>query len=143
MADLVLYDATCGICTSFRDFARERAPDGALDFQPLGSAAHRARVSAELQAEAPDTVIVVTDAGEELTRGAAVRRVLSGLGAPWSWLARTLALLPDGRRAVQDEHHRQLIHGAAEGELGQGAHHGSGGGGGFGQAACLFVILEG
>lgn len=96
MADLVLYDGTCGICTAFRDFARERDRRRALDFQPLGSEAHRTRVSAALQAENPDTVIVVTETGEELIRGAAVRHILARLGGLWALLARLLALLPDG-----------------------------------------------
>ena len=96
MADLVLYDATCGICTAFRDFVQERDRRGVLDHQPLGGEAHRTRISAALQAEAPDTVIVRTEAGDELIRAAAVRHILGRLGAPWSWLARLLALTPDG-----------------------------------------------
>ena len=96
MSDLVLFDATCGICTAFKDFAHERDHAGRLDFQPLYGEAHRARVSEELQAEDPDTVIVVTEGGRELVRAEAIRHLLVALGAPWSWLGRLLGRLPDG-----------------------------------------------
>ncbi|MDF1798576.1 MAG: DUF393 domain-containing protein [Planctomycetota bacterium] len=95
MPDLVLYDSGCAVCRAFRDFVQERDKRGRLRHEPLGSAAHLERVSEELRAEDPDSVIVVTEAGEELIRTAAVRRILLRLGAPWSWLSKLLGCLPD------------------------------------------------
>jgi len=95
MPDLVLYDADCALCCAFRDFIQERDKHGRLHHEPLGSAAHAERVSEQLRAEDPDSVIVVTEAGVELVRTPAVQHILKRLGAPWSWLSSLLGLFPD------------------------------------------------
>jgi predicted DCC family thiol-disulfide oxidoreductase YuxK len=105
MPDLVFYDADCAICCAFRDFIQERDKHGRLQHEPLGSEAHAERVSDELRAEDPDSVIVVTESGTELIRTPAVRHILTRLGAPWSWLSRLLGLLPD---ALTDRTYREI-----------------------------------
>lgn len=93
----VFYDGTCALCHRLVAFAvaRERAPESALRFAPLGGATWRRVVGGQAPA---DTVVVLTGDGRILTRGAAAEHVLGRLRAPWPAVALALSWVPSGVR---------------------------------------------
>jgi len=87
----VLYDGTCGLCTSLVGFVLPRDRDGAFHFASLDGAAGRSAV-ARLGGDADDssTMHVVADRAtphaRHLTRARAALFVVGSLGWPWKVL---------------------------------------------------------
>ncbi len=92
---MILYDGACGFCRRWVHRLLERDRRGVLRFAALQSAAATAALSRAGGAPTPlpDSVVLIDPAGVHV-RSAAVLRILRHLGAPWSWLAVPLALVP-------------------------------------------------
>jgi predicted DCC family thiol-disulfide oxidoreductase YuxK len=98
VADLLLYDGTCGLCSRSVRFVLRRDRVGRFRFAPLqGRLAGPLLARHGLDLADLDSVRLVTDHGgpgeRVLSRSAAVLHVLGVLGLPWS-LGRIFGLLP-------------------------------------------------
>jgi predicted DCC family thiol-disulfide oxidoreductase YuxK len=93
--DLLGYEGGCGLChAAVRLVLAEDAAGTAFRFVPLDSDAFRAAVPEARRAALPDSLVVLTQDGAVLTRGAAVRRVLNRLGGLWRVLGLLAGLVP-------------------------------------------------
>lgn len=96
---IVLYDGVCGLCHRFNRFVLKRDRRDRFRFAPLqGTFASQALGRHGKDPRDLDTVYLIVDAGgpreEALSRGHAVRRILSELGGVWRFAAAVLRLLP-------------------------------------------------
>lgn len=102
MSHVILYDGTCGFCSSVVQFVLKRDPAGAFRFAKLqGPLAREALQRHGKRAEDLDTVYLIENYGtaEErvLMRSAAALACAARLGFPWS-LTAALRILPAGFR---------------------------------------------
>lgn len=94
MTERLFYDGACGLCHRAVTFvlAHDRKP--AFRFAPLDSDAFRAAVPASTRARLPDSLVVVSHAGDVLTKSAAVVYILKTLGGVWKPLGAMASVFP-------------------------------------------------
>lgn len=95
----IFYDGGCGLCHRAVRFVLSEDDDSApaFRFAPL---ARLGRVAPDIDIdELPDSIVVLTDRGEVLTRTDAVVHILRRFGGLWRLLATALAVVP---RPVRD-----------------------------------------
>jgi predicted DCC family thiol-disulfide oxidoreductase YuxK len=93
--DRVFYDGSCGLChRAVRFFLAEDRTGGAFRYAPLDSDAARRSLGADALRDLPDSIVVVTAAGEVLTRSAAILHAAGRLGGIWLALARLARCVP-------------------------------------------------
>lgn len=91
----VFYDGHCGLCHGAVKFLLARDRDGSrFRYAPLQGATFAALVPAPARAGLPDSVVVLTDRGELLTRSVGVIALLESLGGGWRALASVARLAP-------------------------------------------------
>jgi predicted DCC family thiol-disulfide oxidoreductase YuxK len=66
----------------------------ALRFAPIGGDTFESRLSPEVRAGLPDSLVLVTDDGRVLTRSKGVRHLMTRLGGIWRLLALAMSALP-------------------------------------------------
>lgn len=94
-AELVFFDGHCGLCHATVRFVLRRDADGRrFRFAPLQGSTVRDKISDEKRAALPDSVVVLTQDAQVLTRSAAVIHLLSRLPPPWPRLAALLSVIP-------------------------------------------------
>ena len=103
--ELLFYDGQCGLCHRAIRFCLAEDSSGEVwRFASLQSPCFEAKVSVEIRATLPDSLVVLTRDGHVLTRSDALLRVLSRLGGLWriaSWAGRLIPrLLRDALYAV-------------------------------------------
>ncbi len=97
-AELIFYDGACGLChgaVSFllkRDTRHGREPT--LLFAPLQGETFLERVPLERRNGLPDSLIMLTQQGDLLTRSRAVLEALRHLPQPWRGLAAVGRVIP-------------------------------------------------
>ncbi len=110
--ETIFYDGYCGLCHRWVRFALAEDPAGrAFQFAPLQSPAFERAVPADRRAELPDSVIVMTEDRQLLSRSDAVAHIMRRLGGIWRLLGALLAMLPrfirdGGYNAVARIRHR-------------------------------------
>ena len=88
---LILFDGECNLCNGFVQFVIRRDPRARFRFAALRSAAgRRALEQAGVQAELPDSIVLIS-AGRVRVRSAAALAILRGLG--WLWPLTSVFLL--------------------------------------------------
>ena len=88
---LILFDGECNLCNGFVQFVIRRDPRARFHFAALHSAAgRRALEQAGVQAELPDSIVLIS-AGRVRVRSAAALAILRGLG--WLWPLTSVFLL--------------------------------------------------
>jgi predicted DCC family thiol-disulfide oxidoreductase YuxK len=99
-SEILFYDGHCALCHGAVKFVLKRdRPGAAFRFAPLQGTTFVEKVPAEKRAGLPDSVIVLTDDGQLLTRSEAFLHILRRLGGGWQVLAGFLAIVP---RAIRD-----------------------------------------
>jgi len=93
MRPLIFYDGDCGFCDRAVQWVAVRDRD-AFDFAPLGGATFLGAVAEDMRQRLPDTIVVVSSAGDVLIRSAAARYVLKTVGGIWAALGAALAIVP-------------------------------------------------
>lgn len=92
--ETVYYDGSCGLCHHAVRFCLAEDSAGALwRYAPLQGTHFEKRVSAEVRATLPDSIVIVTAQEEVLTQSAAVIHCLSRFGGGWrlmAWLGRVI-----------------------------------------------------
>jgi len=94
-AAVVLFDGLCPVCHAAVRWILRHDPGGRFRYAPLDSEVGRAFLAsagAVPPGSEPESVVLV-EHGRAWERSDAILRILSGLGAPWRWLA-VLRLLP-------------------------------------------------
>ena len=91
---VIFYDGGCGLCHRGVDFVLRHDPAGRFHYAPLGSPAFERLVSAAQRSRLPDSVALLTPAGDLLVKSRAVRRVLRELGGVWRFPSALLACIP-------------------------------------------------
>lgn len=92
--DIVFYDGGCGLCHRLVRFILKRDRGGYFRFATLDSDLFRSRVPADVRAELPDSVILLTRDGRVLSRSASTREVLRHLPIQWRLAGAILAIIP-------------------------------------------------
>jgi predicted DCC family thiol-disulfide oxidoreductase YuxK len=91
----IFYDGHCGLCHGAVKFLLARDRDGSrFRFAPLEGETLVRLVPGERRATLPDSIVVLTDAGELLVRSAGVLAILRQLGGAWAALGRALRIVP-------------------------------------------------
>ncbi len=100
VTDTFFYDGSCGLCHRSVRFAlaEDRSGD-TFRFATLESAALTKLVSAREREALPDSVVVVTAAGQVLTKSTAIAYLMARLGGLWRVLSWGLRAIP---RAIRD-----------------------------------------
>lgn len=92
---MLFYDGHCALCHRSVKFVLKHDRSGKLfRFAPLQGATFETCVPAEKRAGIPDSVIVLTNEGELLTRSNAFLHVLRRLGGGWRIMAGALGVIP-------------------------------------------------
>ncbi len=93
--ETLFYDGHCGLCHGAVRFLLARDADGSrFRFAPLQGGRFHATLSEARRHGLPDSLVLVTDDGQVLTRSRAVRRALLRLGGAWSLLGRIGVIVP-------------------------------------------------
>ncbi len=93
----VFFDGGCGLCHRTILLALVEDEDGSrFRFSPIGSPAFNEALSAEQRVGLPDSVVVVTDRGELLTKSRAILHILGRLGGSWRVVSAVLGIIPLG-----------------------------------------------
>ena len=90
----LFYDGDCGVCHLCVRFLLWADPEGEIRFAPLGGETFHRRVPAPERERLPDSLVLVTGAGQVLTRSAAVLALLGGMGGGWRLAGRLAGLVP-------------------------------------------------
>ncbi len=91
---LVGYDGHCGLCHRAVRFLLAEDPAGALRFAPLQGPSFADAVPEATRSALPDSVVVVTEAGDVVWKAAAAKLLLVRLGGGWRVMGHTLSLVP-------------------------------------------------
>lgn len=93
--DTIFYDGHCGLCHRTVRFLLAKDHSGErFRFAPLASNAFAAAVPEAQHQTLPDSLVVLTGAGNLLTRSTAVSYLLRRLGGFWRVLGEMLACVP-------------------------------------------------
>jgi predicted DCC family thiol-disulfide oxidoreductase YuxK len=92
---VIFFDGHCGLCHGFVRFVleKDRSPQP-FSFAPLQGDFVRRTVPEEVRAGLPDSVVVIDEKNNVLTRSAAVIFVMKRLGGLWLLAALLLSLVP-------------------------------------------------
>jgi len=91
----LFYDGDCGLCHGAVRFVLAEDREGrGFRFAPLASESYKAALSAEARAALPDSLILLSPAGELRVRASAVREVCERLGGIWRLLALASRVIP-------------------------------------------------
>ena len=90
----LFYDGDCGVCHLCVRFLLWADPEGEVRLAPLGGETFHRRVPAAERERLPDSLVLVTGAGQVLTRSAAILALLAGMGVGWRWAGRLAGLVP-------------------------------------------------
>lgn len=90
----LFYDGTCGLCHRTVRFLLAEDRRGAFRFAALGEETYQRTLPAAQRAGMPDSLVVVTHAGELRVRSDATIHLLLRLGGLWTALGRLLQLIP-------------------------------------------------
>jgi predicted DCC family thiol-disulfide oxidoreductase YuxK len=94
-AEIVFYDGHCAWCDrAVRFVLKHDRSGGAFRFAPLQGTTYPSRVPAEKRAMLPNSIILLTQDGNALTRSDAFVHIFRRLGGGWKTLAGALALIP-------------------------------------------------
>jgi predicted DCC family thiol-disulfide oxidoreductase YuxK len=94
----LFYDGGCGFCRGATRFAAKHDRSGQIRFAPLHGETYERLVSAEWRASLPDSLVVLTPAGELLTQSGAVIHLLRRMGPAWRVVGMLLAWMPESLR---------------------------------------------
>ena len=93
--EILFSDSQCGLCERAVQFLLKHDRSGrAFRFAPLQGTTYELRVPAERRAKLPDSIVLLTEDGDALTRSDAFLYIFRRLGGGWKTLARALALIP-------------------------------------------------
>jgi predicted DCC family thiol-disulfide oxidoreductase YuxK len=92
---MLFYDGHCALCHGAVKFVLKRdRTGGAFRFAPLQGETFRARVAETVRAALPDSVAVLTENGELLTRSDAFLYILARLGGIWKFVGAVMQIVP-------------------------------------------------
>ena len=91
---ILFYDGGCGLCHRGVHFVLQHDRAGRFRFAPLFSPVFERLLTPEQRAGLPDSVALLTTAGELLVKSRAVRSTLRELGGFWKFCGALLALIP-------------------------------------------------
>ena len=98
--EILFYDGHCALCHGAVKFVLKRDRTGAaFRFAPLQGSTFVEKLSPSQRAGLPDSVIVLTNEGQLLTRSDAFLHILRRLGGGWRPLAGMFSIVP---RALRD-----------------------------------------
>lgn len=93
--EILFYDGHCGLCHRAVKFVlKHDRPGDAFRFAPLQGPTFQAQVPANRRAGLPDSIVVLTQAGELLVRSDAFLHILGRLGGGWRRLAGLFSVIP-------------------------------------------------
>lgn len=93
--DLVFYDGGCGLCHRAVKFFVRRDSDGSrFRFAPLGGTTFAAEIDEEVARDLPDSIVVVTAAGDVIVRSRAALHLFRRLGFGWRVIGGILSIFP-------------------------------------------------
>jgi predicted DCC family thiol-disulfide oxidoreductase YuxK len=99
-AEIVFYDGHCALCDRAVRFVLKHDRSGrAFRFAPLQGTTYPSRVPAEKRSRLPNSIVLLKEDGDTLTRSDAFVHIFRRLGGGWKTLAGALALIP---RPVRD-----------------------------------------
>ena len=97
--EVLFYDGSCGLChRAVRFLLAEDAAGQRFGFAPLDGATFRARVPERRRQGLPDSLVLLTEESDLLTRSAGVLRILARLGGLWRLLGALARLVPAAAR---------------------------------------------
>jgi len=95
----IFYDGHCGLCHGLVRFVlSEDQSAHPFSFAPLQGEQIKRSIADDVRSELPDSVVVVEENKNVLTRSTAVIYVLKRLGGLWFFVAALLSLVPRGLR---------------------------------------------
>ena len=95
----IFYDGHCGLCHGLVRFVlSEDQSAHPFSFAPLQGEQIKRSIADDVRSELPDSVVVVEENKNVLTRSTAVIYVLKRLGGLWFFVAASLSLVPRGLR---------------------------------------------
>jgi predicted DCC family thiol-disulfide oxidoreductase YuxK len=92
--ELFFYDGHCALCHGAVKFVLKRDRSAAFRFAPLQGATFESRIPSARRASLPDSVAILTNGGDLLTRSDAFLHVCRKLGGGWKILAEILGVIP-------------------------------------------------
>lgn len=92
--DTLFYDGACGLCHRSVSFILNRGERGlGIRFAPLYGETFRRRIPEHDREHLPDSLVILTPAGDLLSRSRAVLHIFNRLGGGWcllGWMGRIL-----------------------------------------------------
>ena len=98
--DLLFYDGDCGMCHGTVRFVAARDRADVFRYAPLGGPTFRERVPLASQVGLPDSIVLLTESGELLTKSSAAIYMLKRLGGVWRLTGILMGAVPGGIRDV-------------------------------------------
>lgn len=95
---MIFYDGSCGLCHGTVKFTVRRDRQGLFRFAPLGGETFLNSIPAPRRRGLPDSIVVLTEQGDVLTRSAGALYILRRLGGIWKALAVLAGAAPHGLR---------------------------------------------
>ena len=93
--DLLFYDGSCGLChRAVRFVLAEDHLDRSFHFSPLQSEVFLKRVPEKERESLPDSLVILTERKEVLTRSSAVIYILKKLGGIWRVFGFLMSIIP-------------------------------------------------
>ena len=91
---ILFYDGECGLCHRFVLFVLKREPEPLFLFAPLFGDAFKEHFNGEEAPEFPDSLVLMTEAGDVLTLSDAAIYVLKTLNPCWRRTAKVIGATP-------------------------------------------------
>jgi predicted DCC family thiol-disulfide oxidoreductase YuxK len=99
---LVLFDGVCNLCNGWVRFVIRRDPNGIFRFAAQQTPAGRAIIEDRIGGSGQLSSIILIEDHTIYVESDAILQILTGLGAPWSWVA-LLRIVP---RRIRDACYR-------------------------------------
>ena len=93
--DTLFYDGVCGLCHHFVRFvlAEDRAGE-LFEFSPLHSNLFKQKIPNEISKDLPDSIVLLKENGDVLTKSDAAISILKSLGGLWKIIGVALFIIP-------------------------------------------------
>ena len=92
--NIIFYDGECGLCHHWVKFVLPKDKSAIFSFSPLQGETIKNTLSEEEISQLPDSIVFYSEAGEVLTKTAAVVEILKKLSGFWNTLSMLVDVLP-------------------------------------------------